>query len=127
MSRRASSFREQYGPWAVVTGASDGIGREVARALAETGVHVVLVARRQPQLEALARELSHRCGVQTRVAAMDLAALPRDSSGRRMLLRMSWNPISVQTVSKAAAAMPICRKFRCSGPTTSSREDENIT
>ena len=73
MSRRSSSLRERYGPWAVVTGASDGIGRAIALALAEAGVHVVLVARRQPQLEALARELSAGYGVQTQVTALDLA------------------------------------------------------
>lgn len=73
MSRRLSSLRERYGPWAVVTGASDGIGRAIARALAEARVHVVLVARRQPQLEGLARELSASYGVQTQVEAADLA------------------------------------------------------
>lgn len=61
-----------YGPWAVVTGASDGIGRAAAAELAAHGVHVVLVARRQERLDALADELARRHGIRTRVLALDL-------------------------------------------------------
>jgi uncharacterized protein len=39
-------FRDRYGPWALVAGASDGVGAADARALAERGVNVMLVARR---------------------------------------------------------------------------------
>jgi short-subunit dehydrogenase len=39
-------FAERYGPWAVVAGASEGVGASVARLLGERGVNVVLVARR---------------------------------------------------------------------------------
>ncbi len=66
-------FRETYGPWAVVTGASDGIGRDFAQRLAELGVHVVLVARRPELLEALAAELSRSHRVSTRVVPIDLS------------------------------------------------------
>jgi uncharacterized protein len=47
---------KRYGPWAVVTGASDGIGREFVRSLAREGFNVVAVARRRAALEALAGE-----------------------------------------------------------------------
>lgn len=65
-------FRERYGPWAVVTGASDGIGRELARCLAESGLHLVLVARRHEVLDALAAELSAAHAIETRVVDSDL-------------------------------------------------------
>jgi short-subunit dehydrogenase len=65
-------WRARYGPWAVVTGASDGIGQAMARDLARSGVNVVLVARRSERLVALARELTTH-GVETRAVAADLA------------------------------------------------------
>lgn len=55
------------GPWALITGASDGIGKATAMELAGEGFNVVLVARRKALLEELACEISsaHGVGVQT--------------------------------------------------------------
>ena len=64
---------QQFGPWAVVTGASAGIGREFARQLAASGFHLVLVARRPVVLEALGTDLTARYGVACRTVALDLA------------------------------------------------------
>jgi short-subunit dehydrogenase len=55
-----------------VTGASSGIGRELAKLLAGEGHDVVLVARRRDRLEELARELTARRGVSTRAIVKDL-------------------------------------------------------
>ena len=64
-------FHQKYGPWAVVTGASSGLGAEFSRQLASGGLNVVLVARRRSLLEERAAELVAR-GVQARVVEMDL-------------------------------------------------------
>lgn len=68
----ASAFRIAYGPWAVVTGASSGIGAEFARQLAVLGLNVVLVARRVDRLSQLAKSLQSTTGVQTLEIEADL-------------------------------------------------------
>jgi hypothetical protein len=67
-------LRARYGEWALVTGASAGIGTEFARALARDGMSCVLTARRAERLQALANELESAFAVKTRVVALDLGA-----------------------------------------------------
>jgi len=67
-------LRARYGNWALITGASAGIGAEFARALAREGVSCVLTARRRERLDTLAEELASAYGVETRVVPLDLSA-----------------------------------------------------
>ncbi len=81
MADNRRKYREKYGEWALVTGASAGIGLEFARALAREGMSIVLTARREERLNALAAELRQNFHVDTRVVAVDLAAA--DGADRR--------------------------------------------
>ncbi|MCK4964413.1 MAG: SDR family NAD(P)-dependent oxidoreductase, partial [Dehalococcoidia bacterium] len=66
-------FSRKYGPWAVVTGASSGIGEQFARLLAAEGLSVILVARRADRLEALAANLREKHGIEAGPIALDLS------------------------------------------------------
>jgi uncharacterized protein len=59
--------------WAVVTGASSGIGREFARLFARNGVSVLLAARSEPELKRFAEELSATYAIKTHTYAGDLS------------------------------------------------------
>jgi short-subunit dehydrogenase len=73
-TKKSSLFVEQYGPWALVAGASVGLGEAFARDLAKRGLNIVLVSRRHTVLETLGHELQKNYGVQIRVVAQDLGA-----------------------------------------------------
>lgn len=66
-------FQQKYGPYALVSGASAGIGKEFARQLAQQGLNVVIVARRRAALDALAAEIESTYKVRVRSIALDLA------------------------------------------------------
>jgi uncharacterized protein len=72
MPKIMNDFVARYGPWALVTGASSGIGREFARQLAARGLNVVLVARRAERLAELAAELTARDDIQALTVPVDL-------------------------------------------------------
>lgn len=60
------------GKWAVVTGATDGLGKAFAKALANRGLDIVLISRSIEKLEDTAAEIKNSYGVDTRVIEADL-------------------------------------------------------
>lgn len=81
---------ERYGRWAVVAGASAGLGAAFATALARRGIDLVLVARQQALLEPLADRLRQLHGVEIRTLALDLA-----------------EPGALETLSRATATLEV--------------------
>jgi short-subunit dehydrogenase len=66
------TFKDKYGPWALVVGGSEGIGSAFARKLAERGLNLVIVARKPGPLEETAAEIS-KTGVDVRTLSVDIS------------------------------------------------------
>src|SRR6185503_7229948 len=89
---------------ALITGASAGLGQELASALAARGVSLVLVARRWDRLDAFARQLSAQNGVDVQVEGLDL----RDAGAAQAIwdrTEGSGRPVDI-LVNNAGAAVP---------------------
>jgi short-subunit dehydrogenase len=70
---RSALDKKRFGPWALVTGASSGIGEEFARRIAASGIHVALVGRRESLLRTVGAECTRASGVQHRIIPLDLS------------------------------------------------------
>jgi short-subunit dehydrogenase len=95
-------FADRYGPWAVVAGASDGIGAAVARLLGTRGVKVVLVARRQAALS----EVATTVATETRSVVLDLSM-----AGAADALAAATDDIDVGLLVYNAGADPHSARF----------------
>ncbi|MAC57834.1 MAG: short-chain dehydrogenase [Novosphingobium sp.] len=121
---KPEEFRETYGPIALVTGASSGIGLAFAEELAARGFDLVLVARRTDRLEALAQRLLSSCGVKTRVIGADLsdpdapARLLEETEGSDIGLVVSNAGFNIKGAfeSKDASAMAKMLTVNCHAP-----------
>jgi hypothetical protein len=72
---RAAVLRQKYGPWALVTGASSGIGEQFVRQLTRAGFNLLLVARREDRLRDLRAELGDKRSREIELLVADLADL----------------------------------------------------
>lgn len=66
-------FKNKYGDWALITGATSGIGAELTSQIAAKGLNIVLVARKEKELTEQAAALQKRYGVKTKYISADLA------------------------------------------------------
>ena len=82
--------------WALVTGASSGIGAEFARRLASRGMHLVLVARRQDLLEKLAQELHTAHGTKCEIIVANLTDSSRKPAVAAVIDEVAKRNITVE-------------------------------
>jgi uncharacterized protein len=75
---KRKKFRVNYGPWALIAGGTEGLGREFSLLAAEQGLNVAVVGRREGPLEAAAREIQNRFGVEVLPVKADLGAPDAD-------------------------------------------------
>ncbi len=94
----ASDFADRYGPWALILGASDGVGAAYARAMAERGINVVLLARRQAVLDDVAGAIQADTDVEARAVAVDLA-----------------EPDAMAKIAEATAGLEVGMVMYCAG------------
>jgi len=87
------------GQRALVTGASSGIGEVFARQLAERGANLVLAARSQDKLDALAQELQERFGTSVEVRACDLS---EPGAGAALAARLAERDVRIDVLINAA-------------------------
>src|ERR1043166_352986 len=78
--------------WALITGASAGIGRELAQVFAADHFNLILVARNQARLEEVAAQLRRQHGIETKVLVHDLA---RAESPQNIFDALRDTPVSV--------------------------------
>lgn len=94
--------KKQFGAWAVVTGASSGIGLEFARRIAASGINVALVSRRPLLLEEIGSGLQREFGVEYRVIEADLAV----EEGTQIVGKMTADLDVGLLVSNAGTGQP---------------------
>ncbi len=64
-------LKKKYGEWALVTGASSGIGKELAYRVAEAGLHLIITGRHEDKLTAIRQEIQSLYGVNVEMVVAD--------------------------------------------------------
>ncbi|VDH95118.1 Hypothetical predicted protein [Mytilus galloprovincialis] len=68
-----SNYKKRFGPWAVVTGSSEGIGLAYAKELANRGLNIVMISRGENKLYRAAKDIEEQYKVETCTIAVDFA------------------------------------------------------
>lgn len=77
---RPAKNLKKYGSWAIVTGATDGIGKAFAFELAGQGLNLVLISRTKSKLDDCAKEVVDKYGVEVKVLAVDYSKARNDDA-----------------------------------------------
>lgn len=107
---RGGKKLRKYGEWAVVTGATDGIGKAMAFELAKQGLNIVLISRSEEKLNAVKRELTEKYPkVQVRVEVVDFSAFGVDAAAK---LQRTLAALDVGVlVNNVGVSYPFCQWF----------------
>jgi len=81
---RPAKDLKKLGSWAVVTGATDGIGKAIARQLAKKGLNIVLISRTQSKLDTVQAEIEKECQVDVKTISIDYSAFDKDAQDKMM-------------------------------------------
>lgn len=81
---RPSVDLKKLGSWAVVTGATDGIGKALAKQLAKKGLNIVLISRTQAKLDAVQKEIEQKSNVEVKTIAIDYSKFDKDAQNKMM-------------------------------------------
>lgn len=74
MSSISNYYQENFGPWAIIAGASEGLGAAYAEEIARKGLNVILIARRKDKLEELEKSISKTFNVKAETIQLDLGS-----------------------------------------------------
>ena len=78
--RRNLKARYGEGSWALITGSSDGIGKQYCYELAREGFNIILMGRDKQKTEGVAKEVAEQTGVQTKAVIYDFAILETEET-----------------------------------------------
>ena len=109
---------DRYGPWAVVTGASSGIGEVFAQRLAAAGLNLVIAARRIELLEALRNQLQDEHGIEVRCLEIDLSK----AGGSARLIEACEDLVQVPKMFRKMALKTILKGAKAEGVTEITQE-----
>jgi len=81
---RPAKDLKKFGKWAVVTGATDGIGKAIAKRIAKKGLNVVIISRTQSKLDKVAEEIRGETKAEVKTVAIDYSKFDKDSQDKMM-------------------------------------------
>jgi short-subunit dehydrogenase len=71
--KEQTRLKTRYGTWALITGASSGIGLELAKLLAEAGFNLIINSRHEDKLQAVKEQLSQTAKIEIKIVACDVS------------------------------------------------------